>query len=103
VESPPYVPVTVAEPATRPVNITEHEPAASMQLAPTVPTVEFDDANITVPVGVLEAVVVSVTEAVHVEVAATLIVPALQTILVEVLSFERGITVTVFEVPELVL
>jgi hypothetical protein len=97
------VPVTVVEPTTRPVNITEHEPAASMQLAPTAPTVEFEDANVTLPVGVLEAVVMSVTEAVQVEVAPMSIVPAVQAMLVEVLSFDGAVTVTVFEVPELVL
>jgi hypothetical protein len=97
------VPVTVAVPGARPVSITEHEPAARVQLASTVPTVVFDDANVTLPVGVLEAVVVSVTEAVQVEVAPMLRLLALQATLVEVLSFDGGVTVTVFEVPELVL
>jgi len=63
----------------------------------------LDDANVTLPVGVLEAVVVSVTEAVQVEVAPMLRLLPLQVTAVEVLSFEGTVTVTVFEVPELVL
>ena len=97
------MPVTVAEPATRPVNITEHEPEVRVQLAPTLPTVMFDDANVTVPVGVLEAVVVSAIEAVHVEVAPMPTALGLQATLVAVLSLEGTVTVTVFEVPELAL
>jgi len=63
----------------------------------------FDDANVTLPVGVLEAVVVSAIEAVHVEVAPMPTVLGLQATLVAVLSFEGTATVTVFEVPELAL
>jgi hypothetical protein len=87
VESPPYIPLTVAVPRETGVNVTEQLPETSVQLAPTVPIAVFDDVKVTKPVGVLVAVVVSVTVAVHAEVPTRLIVLGLQDTAADVLSF----------------
>jgi hypothetical protein len=61
--------VTVAVPAPWGVKVTEQVPVEDrLQLAPTTPTEVFDDVKLTLPVGVLEAFVVSVTVAVQVDV-----------------------------------
>jgi hypothetical protein len=88
VESPLYVPVTVAVPTATLVKVTEQLAVVGDkgQLAPTVPTAVFDDAKLTEPVGVLDAVVVSVTEAVQVEVPPGTIVVGLQATTVLVVS-----------------
>jgi hypothetical protein len=72
-ESPPYVPVTVAEPAAEPVKLTLHaarrvEPAtvAREQLA-ALRVPEPVDVNVTVPVGGVGEVAVSLTVAVQAE------------------------------------
>jgi len=96
-ESPLYVPVTVAEPAVRPVKVTMQLETVvdvagegdNVQLAPTVPTTVLDDVKLTVPLGAAVAVgglVVSVTVAVQVDVPPMLIDAGLQTTAVEVMS-----------------
>ena len=98
------MPVTVAEPAATPVNITEQLPVESnAQLLPTVPTVVSDEVKPTLPVGMFAAFVVSVTVTVQVEVAPTRIEDGLQLTPVEVLSRVGTVTVTAFDVPELPL
>jgi hypothetical protein len=87
--------VTVAVPLATPVKVTVHLPVNSMQLAPTVPTAIFEETKFTVPVGVLDGVVVSVTVAVQVEVPAGTIVLGPQTTPVDVLSWPVAVTVTV--------
>ena len=87
-------------PAATPVKVVVQWPDDSVQLAPTVPTAVFDEVKLTVPVGVLEAVVVSVTVAVHVDVPPGAIELGVQATAVEVLSLA---TVIVFDVPVLVL
>jgi hypothetical protein len=68
--------VTVAVPKAAPVKVTAQLAAPTTvvanneQLAPTEPTVVFDEMKLTVPVGVVGLVDVSVTVAVHVEVAS---------------------------------
>jgi hypothetical protein len=83
--------VTVAVPTATPVKVTEQlvTPAVvdKVQLAPTVPTEVFDDVNITEPVGVFAAFVVSVTVAVQLEIPPTEIELGLQRTAVAVLSF----------------
>jgi hypothetical protein len=88
--------VTVAVPGATPVKIALQLPALKMQLAATVPTAVFDDVNVTLPVAVREAVVVSDTVAVHVEVPPMLMEARLQTTAVDVLS---ATTVIALEVP----
>jgi hypothetical protein len=101
VESPLYVPVTIAEPGATPVNATVQLPDDERtQLPPTVPTLESDEVNVIVPDGVLVEVVVSETVTVQVEVPPILIEAGLQTTLVEVASCT---TVIVPDVPELPL
>jgi hypothetical protein len=104
VESPPYVPVTVAEPGATPVKITVQLPDDERtQLALTVPTLESDEVNVTLPVGVFDGVVVSETVAVHVEVPPMLMLAGAQDTTVEVLSRTTAVTVIVPEWPELPL
>lgn len=102
-ESPPYVPVTVAVPGATPVNITLQLPPVSVQLALTVPTVVSEDWNETVPVGMFVGVVVSATVAVHADVAPMLMLAGVQLTLVEVLSFVGALTVMAAETPTLPL
>ena len=90
-------------PAATAVNVTVHEPDVKVQLAPTVPTAVFEDVKLTVPVGVLDAVVVSVTVTVQVEVPPGAIEPGLQETPVVVLSLLGAVTVIELDVPELVL
>ncbi len=87
--------MTVAVPTATPVKATVHLPDDKMQLAPTVPTVVSDDVKLTVPVGVLDAVVVSVTVTVQVEVAPGRIVLGLHATLVDVVSLPVTVTVIV--------
>lgn len=79
--------MTVAVPEATPVKMTVHLPALSVQLEPTVPTAVFEEVKLTLPVGTLEAVVVSVTVAVQVDPAPGAIDAGLQATAVEVLSF----------------
>jgi hypothetical protein len=95
VESPPYVPVTVAEPGATPVNVTVQPPDDKVQLAPTVPTVVSEDVNVTLPVGAFNGVVVSETVTVHVEVPPMLMLLGEQATAVEVLSSEATLNMTV--------
>jgi hypothetical protein len=76
----------VAVPAATPVNFAVHMPDESVQLAATVPAAVFEDVKVTVPVGMLEGVVVSVTVAVHVEAPVGMIVAGVHTITVDVVS-----------------
>ena len=100
--------MTEPEPAEVPVNVTEQLPAESVQVValnepPVVPAV---NVNVTVPVGVLAAVVVSVTVATTAEVQLDpprAIVQVIFGTLVEVLSFPVAVTVTVAAVLLLVL
>jgi hypothetical protein len=102
VASPPYVPLTVAEPAATQVKVTVHVPVPpNVQLAATVPTAVFDDVNVTVPLGVMAVpTLVSVTVAVHVDAPPMLMLDGAQETLVDV---DRLFTVIVFDVPMLLL
>ena len=83
------MPDTVAVPTAVPVKVTEQLPAVNPQLRALrdPPVVPADNVNVTVPVGVLEGVVVSATVAVHVEAWLITTVPGEQTTLVVVVSF----------------
>jgi hypothetical protein len=63
-----------------------------MQLAPTVPKVISDETKVTLPIGILEAFVVSVTLALQVEFPPGTTVVGLQETVVEVLSFVTLLT-----------
>jgi hypothetical protein len=82
------------------VSVTEQLPEDNVQLAPTVTIPVFDDVKLTVPVGVLDGVVVSATVAMQLEVPPMLTVLGLHDTVVVVLSLP---TLIVPEVPELVL
>ncbi len=103
VESPRYVPVTVADPGATPVNMTEQLPDTNVQLASTVPTEVSEDAKLTMPDGVLAGLVVSDTVTVQVEAPSTLIEAGAQETTVDVLSSWAALTVILAEVPELPL
>ncbi len=78
--------------AVAPWNVTEHVPVADrvhvveLSEPPVVPGLRV---NVTVPVGMLEAVVVSVTVAVQLDVCAVVIDPGVHETVVEVLSRVR--------------
>ncbi len=95
---PPYVPVTITVPVAVAVNVTEHVPAASVQLAALNEPAAPVEVNATVPVGTLEIPAeVSATVAVQVDATPTT-TGLVQDIVVEVV---RGLTV-IDPVPELV-
>ncbi len=77
----------VAVPVVMPVKSAVHEPADSVQLAATAPTLGSDDVKLTTPVGVFEAVVVSGTAALQIDFSPEAMVPGLHAILEDVLSF----------------
>ena len=78
------MPVTVVVPAATPAKSAVQVPADNVQLVATLPTPGFDDAKLTVPVGVFEGVVVSGTVAVQVDLLPEAIVLGLHAILDEV-------------------
>jgi len=88
------VPVTVAVPAPVAVNVTLHDPLASVQLAElSVPVPVPVTAKLTVPVGVVApAPLVSATVATQLEVPVTVTLFGVQTTVVEVV---RSVTVIV--------
>ena len=96
------MPETETEPAATPVSVTEQVPATNAQLAPTVPTRVFVEARLSIPPGILPAVVVSATVTTHVDVPVGTIIAGLQTILSEVLSLEVTVTRTVVVAAEVV-
>ena len=99
--------MTVAVPVATPVKVTEQLVTLAVvdkaQLAPTVPTLVFEETKLTLPVGELVGVVVSATVAVQVEVPVGMIVLGLQATPVVVLSLPVTVTVMVAEVLVLVL
>ena len=97
------MPATVAVPAATPVNVVVQWPDDRVQLAPTVPTAVFEEVKLTVPVGVLEAVVVSVAVAVQVEVPPGATELGVHETVVDVLSLVGAVTVMALEVPLLPL
>lgn len=97
VESPLYVPATVAVPGATPVRVTVHVPALNVQAAPTVAAAVFDEVKVTLPPGTFEGVVVSETVTVQVEVPVGTIETGLQATLVDVLSLLVAVIVIVAE------
>ena len=80
--------MTVAVPGPTAAKVTEHWPAVSVQLVPTVPTEVSDEVKLTVALGVLSVFVMSVTVTVHVDVSVAVIVLGVQETLVDVVSFD---------------
>ena len=97
VESPAYVPVTVAVPAATPVRAAVHLPALKVQAAATVTTPVFEEVKLTLPPGTFEGVVVSETVTVQVEIPVGTTVTGLQAIVVDVVSLLVVVTVIVAE------
>jgi hypothetical protein len=101
------MPMTIAVPDERPVNMTEQVAIPfvtpdKVQLVPTLSIAEPEEVKVILPVGFKENVelVLSATVAIHVEVPSTPIMVGLQKTVVEVFAFT---TVTVPDVPELPL
>lgn len=100
--SPPYDAVTDPEPPVVPVKVTKQLPAVRVQVVesndpPVVPALRV---KVTVPLGVFAALVVSVTVAVtgaEQFVPLSAIVQLTLPTLVEVLSFDVAVTVTIAE------